>query len=508
MTDDRRPLTADRWEPITQHVLQPSTFNPETATMQIVMPKLGLTMTEATLSSWKKREGESVVEGEIVFEFESDKATMEYEAPASGLLASILVSAGQTVPCGTAVAVLETEVASDAVARASERTQSTSERTQVSAGDTVAVLRAPASTGPALGADAAVEATPAARRRARELGVSLAGLRGRGPNGRLHLADVEALSTAHLSMAHLSTTQAFAGAMKPLRVEATPVARKLAADLGLDLEVIRGTGPSGRVTRDDVLATARSSAQPAPVRAGAVLRPAAPVARVEPLRGVRGVIARRMAESAFTAPHVTLHTEADATALVQARQQINEELAGRVKISYNALLVAICARALIEHPRLNACLVDDAIHFYEPIHIALAVDTERGLLVPVIRDANRLDLVAIQRAGDELIQRALAGASLPDDLAGGTFTITNLGMFDVDGFTPIINQPQAAILGAGRIVSKPVDVGGEVGLRQRMALSLSFDHRIVDGGPAARFLQRVKQLVERPFVLALPPATD
>jgi pyruvate dehydrogenase E2 component (dihydrolipoamide acetyltransferase) len=142
------------------------------------------------------------------------------------------------------------------------------------------------------------------------------------------------------------------------------------------------------------------------------------------------------------------------------------------------------------------------------IHIALAVDTERGLLVPVIRDANRLDLVAIQRAGDELIQRALAGASLPDDLAGGTFTITNLGMFDVDGFTPIINQPQAAILGAGRIVSKPVDVGGEVGLRQRMALSLSFDHRIVDGGPAARFLQRVKQLVERPFVLALPPATD
>ena len=474
--------------------------------MQIVMPKLGLTMTEATLSSWKKREGESVVEGEIVFEFESDKATMEYEAPASGLLASILVSAGQTVPCGTAVAVLETGVASDALARASERTQSPSERTQVSAGDTVAVLRAPASTGPALGADAAVEATPAARRRARELGVSLAGLRGRGPNGRLHLADVEALSTA----------QAFAGVMKPLRVEATPVARKLAADLGLDLEVIRGTGPSGRVTRDDVLATAgpllalpaSSSAEPVPVRAGAVLRPAAPVARVEPLRGVRGVIARRMAESAFTAPHVTLHTEADATALVQARQQINEELAGRVKISYNALLVAICARALIEHPRLNACLVDDAIHFYEPIHIALAVDTERGLLVPVIKDANRLDLVAIQRAGDELIQRALAGASLPDDLAGGTFTITNLGMFDIDGFTPIINQPQAAILGAGRIVSKPVDVGGEVGLRQRMALSLSFDHRIVDGGPAARFLQRVKQLVERPFVLALPPATD
>lgn len=458
--------------------------------MHIVMPKLGLTMTEATLSSWKKREGEPVVEGEIVFEFESDKATMEYEAPASGVLASILVSAGQTVPCGTPVAVLETGVASGAPVRAAVEVAS------MSAGDTAAALRTPAQTGPALRSGAALEATPAARRRARELGVTLAGVRGRGPNGRLQVADVEALSRA----------QTLAGAKEAPRLEATPVARKLAADLGLDLAAIKGGGPGGRVTREDVLAAARSGAQPAPAQTSAGLRPAAPANRVEPLRGVRGVIARRMAESAFTAPHVTLHTEADATALVLARQQINEELAGLVKISYNALLVALCARALAEYPQLNACLVDDAIYFYEPIHIALAVDTERGLLVPVIRDANRLDLVAIQRTGDELIQRALAGASLPDDLAGGTFTITNLGMFDIDGFTPIINQPQAAILGAGRIVSKPVDVGGEVALRQRMALSLSFDHRIVDGGPAARFLQRVKQLVERPFALALPPA--
>ncbi len=136
--------------------------------------------------------------------------------------------------------------------------------------------------------------------------------------------------------------------------------------------------------------------------------------------------------------------------------------------------------------------------------MALAVDTERGLLVPVIRDTDQLDIVAIQRgAGDTLIQRALVGESLPDDLSGGTFTLTNLGMFEIDAFTPIINQPQSAILGVGRIVSKPVDLGGQVGLRQMMTLSLSFDHRIVDGGPAARFLQRVKQLIERPFALAL-----
>jgi pyruvate dehydrogenase E2 component (dihydrolipoamide acetyltransferase) len=188
---------------------------------------------------------------------------------------------------------------------------------------------------------------------------------------------------------------------------------------------------------------------------------------------------------------------------VAARQQINDELAGAAKISYNALLVALVARALRQHPSLNACLVEGEIRVYEAVNIALAVDTERGLVAPVIRDADRLHLLAIQQLGDELIARALAGTSLPDDFSGGSFTITNLGGFDIDGFTPIINQPQAAILGVGRIASRPVDVGGVVGLRQMMTLSLSFDHRLVDGGPAARFLQRLKQLIERPFAWAI-----
>jgi pyruvate dehydrogenase E2 component (dihydrolipoamide acetyltransferase) len=161
---------------------------------------------------------------------------------------------------------------------------------------------------------------------------------------------------------------------------------------------------------------------------------------------------------------------------------------------------------LVENPDLNACLAGEEIRYYQDINIALAVDTERGLLVPVVRQVDRLDLITIQQVSDALIERALAGKSLPDDLEGGTFTISNLGMFDIDGFTPIINQPQAAILGVGRIVAKPV-VGpdNEIVVRQRLTLSLSFDHRLVDGGPAARFLQRVKQLVERPFTLVIPP---
>jgi pyruvate dehydrogenase E2 component (dihydrolipoamide acetyltransferase) len=174
------------------------------------------------------------------------------------------------------------------------------------------------------------------------------------------------------------------------------------------------------------------------------------------------------------------------------------------KISYNTLLIAIVARALREHPQLNACVVDDEIRLYDEVHVALAVDTEHGLMVPVIRDADRLDLVSIQQASENLVGRALAGRSLPDDLSGGTFTLTNLGTFEIDGFTPIINQPQAAILGVGRILPKPVAVGDEVMVHQMMTLSLSFDHRIVDGGPAARFLQRVKGLTERPFALVIP----
>jgi pyruvate dehydrogenase E2 component (dihydrolipoamide acetyltransferase) len=217
-----------------------------------------------------------------------------------------------------------------------------------------------------------------------------------------------------------------------------------------------------------------------------------------------------MSESAFTAPHVTLFTEADATALVEARAQLNAELAAagsqehEMRISYDTLLLAVSARALREHPHLNACLVDGEIRLYGDVHIALAVDTEQGLVAPVIRDADRLDLVSIQHASDGLIQRALSGRSLPDDLVGGTFTLTNLGMFDIDGFTPIINQPQASILGVGRIMPRAVAIGNEPAVRHMMTLSLSFDHRIVDGGPAARFLQRIKGLVERPFALVIP----
>ncbi|HEY66489.1 MAG TPA: 2-oxo acid dehydrogenase subunit E2 [Caldilineae bacterium] len=276
------------------------------------------------------------------------------------------------------------------------------------------------------------------------------------------------------------------------KVAVTPLARRVAADLGVDLSQVTGTGPGGRITREDVERAAREAA--------AAPQPTAPmgVRQVVPLRGIRARIAERMQESYQTAVHVTEFTEVDATELVALRTRLQED---EVQVSYNDLMVYIVARALREHPALNATLVGDEIHYLEPIHIGVAVDTERGLLVPVIRDADKKSLSQIAQESAAKIAATREGTISPDDLTGGTFTITNLGMFEIDGFTPIINPPQCAVLGIGRIVDKPVVRDGEIVVRKMMILSLSFDHRIVDGAPAARFLQYVKRLIERPHLL-------
>ncbi len=436
--------------------------------MEIKMPKLGLTMTEGTISSWLVQTGQTVSKGEILFEFESEKSIMEFESPADGTITDLLVPAGTTVPCGTPLAVLETALQHKAA-------------------------KEPATAAKQKG----VVATPAAKRRARELDLNLENVNGRGPQGRIHLIDVEEQGQSD------TPEETIPAKTPPLTIEATPLARRLANDLAVDLNQLTGSGPNGRIIREDVLSAARQKgAGVTPTDKPQENLPAA-IAHKEPLRGVRSVIARRMSDSASTAAHVTLHTEVDATNLVLARQQLNEELQGAAKISYNALLVAIAARTLHEQPPINSCLVDNEIITYADINIGLAVDSERGLLVPVIKNADKLGVVGIQEQGDALIQRALAGKSTPDDLNGGTFTITNLGMFGIDAFTPIINQPQAAILGVGRIVNKPVNLNGELALRDRLTLSLSFDHRLVDGAPAARFLQRIGQLVERPLALLI-----
>jgi pyruvate dehydrogenase E2 component (dihydrolipoamide acetyltransferase) len=426
---------------------------------EIILPKLGQTMEEGTIVEWFKREGEPVRRGDLLFTVESDKATLEVEAAGRGFLRRILVPAGQPVPVLTVVGLITREA------------DEPLDDYWLPKGDVALPVgeakpaAAPAPTAPQAGR---VAASPRARRQAREAGVDLSQVTGTGPGGRIVERDV---------------IDYLAG-----RPKATPVAVRVAAKLGVDLSQVSGTGDGGRVTRRDVEAAA------APEREGPTVRP---------LSGVRRIIAERMGTSAQTAARVTLVREVDATELVHARERLKETVAedwGFVP-SYSDLLGVIVARALREFPYMNARLTADgtAIEQLPAVNLGVAVDTERGLLVPVVHDADRKGLRAFATERRELEERARAGRARPDDLVGGTFTLTNLGMYGVDAFTPIINLPEVAILGVGRIGRKPVVREGQVVVRQMCTLSLAFDHRLVDGAPAARFLGRIAQLVENPY---------
>jgi len=469
--------------------------------MQIIMPKLGLTMTHGTITEWLKAPGDAVKAEEALCAYETEKVTLELSAPEDGVLIEILASAGTTVPAGAAVCEFVTK---DREQEMGIRSQATRVRGQPVAGDPQLPASTPAERAVQPPASGPLNATPKARVLARELGVDLTGVAGSGPDGRVQARDVE--------VAH--------AAVQPAPIKATPLARRIAAAEGIDLRAITATGPEGMVTREDVEQAVREQgaggrsqgsastpvSQPVQLPAASFQLPASSKQQLIPHSALRRTIAERMSQSAFTAPHVTLMTEAEATNLVSARAQLNQEVPAADKISYNTLLTALTARALREHPNVNAHWEADGSRLLAEINIALAIDTGRGLMTPVLREVDKLNLPAIQRGYGELAVRALAGKSLPDDFAGGTFTITNLGGLDVDGFTPIINPPQAAILGVGRIVDKPVARDGAVVIRPMVTLSLSFDHRIVDGAPAAKFLQRIKQLIERPMALLLRDA--
>ena len=472
---------------------------------EVILPKLGQTMEEGTVVEWLKQEGDEVKRGEILFTVESDKATLESEAPARGFLRKILVQAGETVPVLTPVGIItktmdedigELQVAGPTPMQTSGRVgqvsglvaQPEAAESQIVESENLEPETFEPSTG-------RVFASPRARMRAREWGVDLALVSGTGPGGRIVERDVRAYVES--------------------QPKATPMAVKVASDLGVDLRTVTGTGAGGRITREDVEAAA-AAARPAvpavPAAPGvpvsmapvpAFKLPPAEVASTVPLSGLRGIIAERMAFSAHTAARVTLVTEVDATAFVEARTRLKEAVSEEWGFApgYTDLLVTIVARALREYPYMNARLNGDVIEQLAHVNVGVAVDAERGLLVPVLRDADQMGLRELGTYFREVVGRAREGKSLPDELTGGTFTITNLGMFDVDAFTPVMNPPELAILGVGRIQPKPVVLEGEVVVRQMVTLSLAFDHRLVDGAPAARFLQRIKRLMENPYLL-------
>ena len=452
---------------------------------EIRMPQLGLTMERGTVVEWLAAEGDQVLADQEIFTVETDKSVVAVEARETGTLARVLVPAGQEVVVGTVLAV---GVAPGEVLPADWHP---SQPGKVPPQPATPSTQVP--TSAQAGPGGARKASWKARALAREAGLDIGILAGRGPGGRIVAADVKAALVGQAAPAELVAKAAPA-------VKATPVAANLAEALGLDLAQVSGSGPGGRIGQADVLAAAatliRQKAAAPPVR-----EPGPPgVASTTPLKGVRKIVSEGMASSAHTTARVTLFREVNAAELTHLRER---SISQGSSVSYNDLLIRICAVALREQPAANARLGEGRIEHLDRVNVGLAVDTERGLLVPVVHDADRLTIPQIAAETVRLVAAARSGCIPPDDLSGGTFTLTNLGMLGVEGFTPVINLPECCILGVGKIVRKPVvvDEADTVAVRPTMTLSLVFDHRVIDGAPAARFLDRIAQLVEDPMLL-------
>ena len=440
---------------------------------EVVIPRLGLTMEEARIVQWYRRDGEVIEKGQPLVSVETDKSVLDLDAAVDGIVYPLPDIPSDPLPIGTTIGyILAPGEQPPTEASARSPVQNQPERKAPAQPDVTTQRTA---------RGARKRSSPAARRRAKELGIDWRTIEVQG---------ADPISVAHVEAAAQQ-------AKREPRVKATPAARRMAADAGIDLEKLASDKPSGRIRLEDVEAVLAARA-PAPEAPTAV--PAR--GEVVSLTQIRRLVAQRMTESAHSTAAVTLNTEADATEMVTLRERLKASLtsASMIAPTYTDLLVKLTSVALQEHPMLNAQWLDDGILLPDAIHIAVAVDTEAGLLVPVIRNAPSLSVQRIAEESRSMVEKARARQLGPDDLQGGTFTITNLGMYGIDTFSPIINPPQCAILGVGRIVGKPAVWNDQLVARKRMALSLTFDHRIVDGGAAARFLNTIREYVEEPYL--------
>ena len=444
--------------------------------VELKMLQMDQTMTKGKIGKWLVKEGDTVTEGQPLLEIETDKVVHEQESPTDGVIAQILAEEGTNVPVNALLAVI------GAPGEEVERVEADTEGAQQKPVAPAQPKATPSST-----TTVAPKASPAARQLAEKLAIDLNQVTASGPGGRILEADVQ----RYIDLRGPAPTET-------ARLKASPLARRLAKEHGVDLSLIAGSGPDGRVVRDDVLQAASTAPEIPVVETPALQQPAEVIA----MDGIRGIIAERMTLSLQTNASVTLHTEVDATGFVELRGMLNDKLQAReVSITYTDLLVKVVANALREHPRLNATLTDEGIHLLPEINIGVAVALEDGLVVPVVRNADKARLSEISTQVKDFAERARGNQLTPGELQGGTFTITNLGNFGVDAFTPIINPPESAILGVGRILKKPVVHNDEIIIRSMLTLSLTFDHRVVDGAPAAQFLQTVSGYIQDPYLL-------
>jgi len=487
---------------------------------QVVMPKLSPTMEEGQLARWLKQEGDKVSVGEPIAEIDTDKATMEAQALTNGVLRKILVAAGETVPLGAIIAVIgEADEDISAIlaqagspAAAAERKQDLQESVKAGGDGSETELAAVVPGG--------------GRTQATVEGQPLAGDVGGEPSVKEPDASAGARAQQAPPPAPAGGQPAGNGQREQSggRLLVSPIAARMAAEAGINLQTLSGSGPGGRIIKRDIEAAitsgpsqqqqqqqqqqlpaeAKTTERPAPTQKTQL--PATPAVegaspyRDEPVSTMRATIARRLVSSIGPVPHFFLTTEIEMDRAAEMRRQINE-LDPELKISINDLIIKVAAVSLIQHPAVNASFQDKTVRYYERADIGVAVAVEEGLITPVVRGAESKSVGQISREVRELAERARSRRLKPEEYTGATFSVSNLGMFGIDEFTAVINPPEAAILAVGAMQPKPVVRDGQVLVKQLMRVTMSCDHRVVDGATGAKFLQTFKKLLENPLLM-------
>lgn len=521
--------------------------------MKMVMPKMGMTMEEGTIVEWKKKDGEYVEKGEIILEIMTNKVNIDVEAPSSGYIRA-LKGSDDVVPVGEVIAIIEESREALKIAEAPEMTERPRPVGPEIPVQPESSVHPEGLIQPETPSGKRMPASPRARKLAEEKGIPLQEITGTGPDGVITEKDVlMKIGGVEEPVSKPVPQPPVPGELTPELSAVSPLAERIAHEKGVDLSRVQGTGIGGKITKDDVLRYIEKGVEPEPVRAEPVIpaehevTPEVPVTEeipgikgpevtpevpeipeviskittepevtpgptpdvmqpeitpeVEgiPLTGIRKLTAERMLKSKREAPHLTLGMEVDMTEASKLKDSLS--------LSFTDILVKATALALKNHPIMNSTLTQNRIVLREKINIGIAVAREKDLFVPVIHDADKKSLREISRLTKDIIKRTQEDGLTEHDVLDGTFTISNLGMYDINFFTPIINPPEAAILGVGKIEKKPVVITEKIQIRERVTLSLSFDHRIVNGMPAAVFLQEIKYLLEHPYRLLVEGET-
>jgi pyruvate dehydrogenase E2 component (dihydrolipoamide acetyltransferase) len=409
---------------------------------KVYMEALSPTMEEGRIVKWLKQEADSVMDGDVLAEVETDKAIMELQARGEGVLRTVLAPEGATVEVGSVIAVIA--ATDEDISEILVTVGAAAASGELGAGSETGTTTAEPDAGEPRREPAEVPAGPA-------------------PDSRLPID----------------------------RVKSSPLARRLAKERSIDLRSVHGTGPAGRITKRDVEAAVPGA------RHVAVSRPSY---EDVPITLIRKTIARRLSESIGPIPHFFLTSEIDMERTAEARTALNSNDDGP-RVSFNDIIIKVVAQALRQHRECNAWWQDEYIRYFNDVHISIAVSVEEGLITPVIRNAHLKSLREIAAEGRELAQLARERKLRPEEYSGGTFSISNLGMFDIDRFTAVINPPEAGILAVGSIAERPVVVDGEIQVRKRMQVTMSCDHRVIDGATGSRFLQTVKRMLEYPLAI-------